>query len=190
MGEQIAQEVKQLTAKQEAFVEYYCLNPNATRAAQLAGYSGDTRTLTQVGAENLAKPYIRAAIDKIRKVSLPNAESILGLMATRATMDVTPYLEDDLTLNVQKLADDGLGHLIVGVKPGRQGPEITLVSPQMATRNLARYHRLLGADVQVDASTTIVADETALAGLVEQITAANQADSVPEDTTTDGSKDK
>lgn len=49
-----------MTPKQQRFVEEYILDLNATQAAIRAGYS--ERTARQVGAENLTKPDIAAAI--------------------------------------------------------------------------------------------------------------------------------
>jgi len=49
-----------LTAKQERFVAEYLIDLNATQAAVRAGYS--EKTARQVGAENLSKPDISAAI--------------------------------------------------------------------------------------------------------------------------------
>ena len=55
-----------LTKKQDAFVKEYLLNGfNATQAAIKAGYSEDTAR--NIGAENLTKPYIKAAIEKHQK---------------------------------------------------------------------------------------------------------------------------
>ena len=56
---------KKLTAKQAKFVECYLANGNnATQACRDAGYKGNTKTLTVVGTENLAKPSIRSVIEK------------------------------------------------------------------------------------------------------------------------------
>ena len=55
-----------LTAKQDAFVKAYLLNNgNATQAAITAGYS--KKTANEIGAENLAKPSIKEAIEKHQK---------------------------------------------------------------------------------------------------------------------------
>jgi phage terminase small subunit len=51
-----------LTYKQEAFVNEYLVDLNATQAAIRAGYSEDTAGV--IGSENLKKPYIREAIQK------------------------------------------------------------------------------------------------------------------------------
>jgi phage terminase small subunit len=51
-----------LTPKQKRFVEEYLLDLNATQAAIRAGYS--ERTARQVGAENLSKPVIMAAVSE------------------------------------------------------------------------------------------------------------------------------
>lgn len=52
--------IKNLTAKQQKFVDAYSLNGNATQAALAAGYS--ERTACKIGSENLQKPDIQAAL--------------------------------------------------------------------------------------------------------------------------------
>lgn len=49
-----------LTAKQERFVEEYLVDKNAAASAERAGYSA--KTARSIGAENLTKPAILAAI--------------------------------------------------------------------------------------------------------------------------------
>ena len=49
-----------LTLRQARFVEEYVADPNATQAAIRAGYSA--KTARWIGSENLAKPYIAAAV--------------------------------------------------------------------------------------------------------------------------------
>ena len=58
-----------LTEKQRRFVEAYIgkAQGNATEAARQAGYKGNEVTLSSVGAENLRKPQIAAAIEKARR---------------------------------------------------------------------------------------------------------------------------
>ena len=51
-----------LTPKQQLFCDEYLIDLNATQAAIRAGYSPDSAR--QIGAENMAKPSIRAYIDK------------------------------------------------------------------------------------------------------------------------------
>jgi len=53
---------RKLTAKQQRFVEEYIVDLNATKAAIRAGYS--VKSARQIGAENLSKPYIQAAIQE------------------------------------------------------------------------------------------------------------------------------
>ena len=55
---------QKLTPKQKKFVAEYLKTGNATESARRAGYAGNDDTLRQVGAENLAKPYIALAIEK------------------------------------------------------------------------------------------------------------------------------
>lgn len=53
---------KKLTEKQKLFIAAYCANPNATKAAESAGYSA--KTAYSIGQENLKKPEIAEEIEK------------------------------------------------------------------------------------------------------------------------------
>ena len=73
---------RKLTAKQELFVQEYVVNLNASKAAQLAGYS--RKTARAIGIENLTKPAIREAIDnalaeRAKRTELRADEVIEGL---------------------------------------------------------------------------------------------------------------
>lgn len=57
---------EKLTPKQEIFVSEYLKTGNATEAARRAGYKGNEKTLSQVGAENLRKPGIQGAIKEAK----------------------------------------------------------------------------------------------------------------------------
>jgi len=90
-------------------------------------------------------------------------------------LDITPFLREDGTLDVQALAKAGHGRQIKGVKPGREGVEITLRDPDAATKMLARYHRLLDQHVELDVKASASLDADSLASLAEQIAIAQQS---------------
>jgi hypothetical protein len=175
-------ETPKLTDKQKAFISWYCKVLNATEAARRAGYAGNDDTLRVVGSENLANPNIRAEIDRRLKASIPSAHEVLSRIGQTAFLDVTPYLREDNTLDVQALSDAGLGHVVVGVKPGRNGTEFTLAHPQAARKMLARYHRLLDRHVELDVTTTASLDTDTLSSLAAQIIAAQASTSNDDDT--------
>ena len=79
---------QKLTLKQQKFVEAYVgpANGNASKAAELAGYKKNEATLRSVGAENLTKPAIIAAIAQRTQKSLKklNADKILEELASIA----------------------------------------------------------------------------------------------------------
>lgn len=52
-----------LTVKQKLWADHFIETRNATKSAELAGYSGDYNTIKQVGTENLAKPSIREYLE-------------------------------------------------------------------------------------------------------------------------------
>ena len=69
-----------LTPKQEAFIDAYLETGNASEAAKRAGYS--EKTARAVGAENLTKPYIKAAI-----------EARQAEIRSKRTADITEVME-------------------------------------------------------------------------------------------------
>jgi phage terminase small subunit len=87
-----------LTAKQQRFVQEFCVDLNAHRAAERAGYS--KRTARQIGAENLSKPYIVEAIrDEMReteeRIDITKYEVIKDLIGVKnRCMQVHPVLND------------------------------------------------------------------------------------------------
>ncbi len=79
-----------LTQKQKLFVEAYLANPNATAAARKAGYAGNDKTLAQVAAENLRKPYIAELIkERVRDAIITADEILTGVkqIALKANRD-------------------------------------------------------------------------------------------------------
>lgn len=66
-----------LTAKQQAFVAWYCsaeVACNGTQAARLAGYGGSDAVLSVTAQTNLRNPAIVKAIEKVTRKALAGAE--------------------------------------------------------------------------------------------------------------------
>ena len=71
-----------MTVKQKRFVDEYLIDLNATQAAIRAGYSPNTAK--DIGCENLAKPNIRAHIDK----ALAERSKRTGVTADRVVQEL------------------------------------------------------------------------------------------------------
>lgn len=73
---------EKLTDKQQAFVNEYLVDLNATQAAIRAGYS--EKTASEMGYENLSKPQIAEAIQKAMQERAGrteiNADYVLGVI--------------------------------------------------------------------------------------------------------------
>lgn len=87
---------RELTLKEERFIEEYITDGNATQAALRAGYS--RKSASSIGYENLNKPQIAEAIDAARvaradraKVSL---DRVITELATLAFSDPRHYIVD------------------------------------------------------------------------------------------------
>lgn len=85
-----------LTPKQARFVQEYLLDLNATQAAIRAGYS--EKTARQVGAENLTKPDVAAALAEAQasrsERTQIDADWVLDRLAKEATADLADILDE------------------------------------------------------------------------------------------------
>lgn len=66
-----------LTLKQQKFIDFYIEKGNATKAAELAGYTG--KNLNRVGSENLSKldSYIKVRLQQLEDKRIATADEVL-----------------------------------------------------------------------------------------------------------------
>lgn len=104
-------EEQKLTTKQRRFVQEYIVDYNATQAAIRAGYSENTAG--GIGAENLKKPQIQAAIqaelDKQAQRTAVNADRIIQELAIIAFERGADWTESKLKNNNKLRALELLG---------------------------------------------------------------------------------
>jgi len=73
--------MSKLTGKQQKFIDEYLKCFNATKAAELAGYTAKNGTLRSIGSENLTKPNIKKVIAQHFQASAMSAEEAVSLLA-------------------------------------------------------------------------------------------------------------
>ena len=99
-----------LNDRQAIFVKEYLIDLNATRAVIAAGYS--ERSARQIAASNMAKPYIRAAIDlamKERAAKLDiSAEAVIAELARIGFADMADFVEIDESGSIRCFPLDAL----------------------------------------------------------------------------------
>ena len=109
---------KKLSAKQELFVSWFAVDGNATQAAIRAGYS--EKTAKAIGAENLAKPAIAAAIAEARAKRLERnevtADRVLQELARIAFLDIRKLLNTDGSMKPIGEIDDDARAAIAGLE--------------------------------------------------------------------------
>ena len=168
---------KGLTIKQFLFAEGYLETLNATEAARRAGYKGNDNVLAGVGHDNLRKPKIRTYIDERLKEKVMSAEEALTLLSQQAKgVDVTQFVEmrefyerDDqgdlvladerLHIDLDKIREMGLGHLIKGISQTSGGIRVQWVDPQKALELMGRYHKLFTDRVEHSGSVETKMDD-------------------------------
>ena len=77
-NQEIGTTLVKTTGKQRRFIEEYCVDYNATRAAVRAGYSENSAA--EIGHENLRKPQIRGQIrERLNELTMSSAEAAMRL---------------------------------------------------------------------------------------------------------------
>ena len=97
-----------MTNKQTRFVEEYLIDLNATQAAIRAGYSPNTAQ--EIGAENLKKPMIKAAVDAAMAERSTrtgvNQDRVVRELARIAFVKITDVANSDGTIKTDASDDD------------------------------------------------------------------------------------
>lgn len=97
-----------MTNKQARFVEEYLIDLNATQAAIRAGYSPNTAQ--EIGAENLKKPMIKAAVDAAMAERSArtgvNQDRVVRELARIAFVKITDVANSDGTIKTDASDDD------------------------------------------------------------------------------------
>jgi phage terminase small subunit len=106
-----------LTAKQRRFVDEYLKDLNATQAAIRTGYS--QKTARQMGAENLSKPVIQAAIaesmaDRSSRTGI-TADRVLQELSRLAFLDIRKAFNADGSLKPLHELDDDTAAAVAGM---------------------------------------------------------------------------
>lgn len=139
-----------LTDKQSAFVSHYLASWNATQAAIRAGYSA--KTARSIGAENLTKPDIQAAIAARLSELKMGADEVLTRLTEHARGSLAPFLRinGDGELAGFDLSGDKPLHLLKKVSVTRRvfkdtdeaTVSIEVYDAQAALTLLGKHHKL------------------------------------------------
>lgn len=124
-----------LRAKQERFVCEYLKDLNATQAAIRAGYS--EKSAGQIGAENLRKPAIKAAIEA--KLEEMNSSAIAD--ATETLEYLTSVMRGEEEDEVLRLSGEGT--------QSKTALRVAAKDRMRAAELLGRYHGLFNDKVNV-----------------------------------------
>lgn len=107
-----------LTPKQEAFVAYYLVEPNGTKAAIQAGYS--LRTAAAMGSENLTKPNVADVLVQARQLRAERvqieADDVLRQVARMAFVDPRKFVDEQSQPTPLHLIPDDVAAAIQAVE--------------------------------------------------------------------------
>jgi len=150
---------RKLTLLQERFINFWFeTGGNATEAARLAGYSPKAPT----GSLTLDKPNVQEVIVKRLENEAIKANEVLWRLGQIGRMDVSPYVKQDgdtLSVDVNRLIEDGNGHWIKSIKHTPNGDVVELYNKQRALEQLLKYYKVDAPHLQINADNrTLVLD--------------------------------
>ena len=136
--------LKGLSAKQAAFVEEYLVDLNASEAALRAGYSATSAK--SIGAENLSKPAIAAAIekrvaDRVERIEVTQDDVIAELAATAFgnIADVAEWGPDGVTVFDSGSRSKRVLSAVAQVSETQHGVTLRMHDKQAALVNLGKH---------------------------------------------------
>lgn len=160
-----------LTDKERCWLSWFCESLNASESARRC-YDCTDESARTLGHRNLQK--MRPLVDERLREILPTRDQTMQRIAAVALSDVSPYVSVDGTVAIEKLIEDRKGFLLEGVTPTRYGIKWTFADRTAALRLLARYHRLVGSDVQVTLEAASTPTRKTLDDLTARVVAARE----------------
>jgi len=107
-----------LTEKQKSFILEYLIDKNATQAAIRAGYS--KKTAGSIGDENLKKPEIQDAINKLislqKQRTLIDADDVINELKKIAFLDIRGAFTDQGMLRDLSDIPSDVAHAMAGIE--------------------------------------------------------------------------
>lgn len=132
---------RRLSGKQLAWIEAYLGEAkwNATEAAKIAGYKGDRKALGVRGNECVKNSRIQQVIAQRLAESGASTDELIHRWLTITRFDVSDCMDHNGKLDLEKLRAKGLGFLIKGSRPTKEGPVFLLRDPDKAEELLAKH---------------------------------------------------
>lgn len=166
-----------LTNKQQAFIEEYLLDFNATRAAERAGYRGNANSLACMGYELLRNPKIESVVRRRLQEKAMHADEVLMRLADQARADIGDFLRRDgdgpLVVDLEQAHRLGTLHLVKKLKHRvfhhvddrgnvthvEVRAEIELHDAQKALELLGKHHGLFKERVEHSGELELTVDD-------------------------------
>lgn len=149
------------TPLQSAFVDFYVVVKNGTKAARLAGYKGNENVLAVTAHDNLRNPKIRDEVARRFRDQAMAADEVLARLGDIARIDMSEFVaikHGIPFLDLEKAETANKLHLLKKFKTSKQGIEIELYDAQAALETIGKHLGLFNTVKIEDWRTQAIAD--------------------------------
>lgn len=149
------------TPLQAAFINFYVVTKNGTKAAKLAGYQGNDNVLAVTAHNNLRNAKIQAEIQRRFREQAMAADEVLARLGDIARIDMSEFVairHGIPFLDLEKAEAANKLHLLKKFKTGKQGIEIELYDAQAALETIGKHLGLFNTIKIEDWRTQAIAD--------------------------------
>jgi hypothetical protein len=143
-----------LTDKQRAFIAFYLQTLNATKAAELAKYKGNGKTLAVIGHENLRKPNIQKLVSEgLQEIAMSPVE-IMARLAAHARADISDYADIKDASDLSEVESYPIKRIkkTYNHKTDEESIEIEMYSSQVALWKIAKLQGMFPQDININVS--------------------------------------
>jgi hypothetical protein len=137
----IRKTINTLKGKRRLFLEYYLTCFNATKAAKAAGFAHPNKQ----GPRLLKDPAVQDAIEAALLEQTMSRNEVLARLSSQARAEYSHYLKvqnGHITINLELLLKNNLGHLIENFKNTELGPDIQFTKSLPALALIGRHYKL------------------------------------------------
>ncbi len=147
---------QRLTAKEQLFITEYLRSFKLVDALKAAGYIMTSPMVDESRARRiLIRPEVAKEISDRLEASIMTRAEVLARLTEQGRNAYSRYIGVDGTVDLRKMIEDNMIHLVKGVRPTKFGRVIEFMDGQKALEMVGRYHKLFTDRIDQTSEVTL-----------------------------------